>query len=250
VKRLPVIFLLLCLAGSARAQEGVPPPAAPPPDSTVVPDQPENPEPQRVTRVAVPPPPAAEFDTSLTLPLVVEPRSRAEINADLTRMAELKAVALQRATVQRSHEARRKAQVDIKKNEIASVKIRIDLAKKEKRNADQKDLEATRRKLEGQQRFLERSRDLHAAEGQFQQALAEWAQARVDEGRLESKLYDLGDLTSAAVRASIETRNAESRVLAAIRARADKGAALASSERTAVDRRKAVLDAYADMIKL
>lgn len=245
-----IVFALVAFAESARAQEGSPPPAAPPPDSTVVPEQPVNPEPQRVTRVAVPPPPVAEFDTSLTLPLVVELRSRAELSAEMTRMAELKAGALRRVELQRSFEARRRAQVDIKKNEVSGVKIRIDLAKKEKRTADQKDLETTRRRLESQQRFLERERDLNGAEAAFQQALADYAQARTDESRVEMRMYDLGDLTSPAVRASVETRTAQSRLIQAIRTRADRGSALASSERTAADRRKAVLDAYADMIKL
>jgi hypothetical protein len=245
---LPLVAVLVLFAAPARAQDGTPPPAEPPPDSTVVPELPVTTPP--ATSRTIPPPPVAEFDTSLALPLVVELRTRAEINDDLIRMADLKAAALRRVTLQRSYEARRKAQVDIKKNEVASVKIRLDLAKKEKRTADQKELEKTKRRLEGEQRYLERGRDLHAAEASFQQALASYAQARVDEGKLESKMHDLGDLASPVVRASAGTRSAQYKLIAAMKTRADRGSDLASSERTAADRRKGVLDAYAEMIKL
>ena len=243
-----VLAAMLFAAAAAQAQEGTPPPPAPPPpDSTVVPEAPvTTPTP---TPTVAPPPAVTASDTTLTLPLVVELRPRSEINDDLTRSAELKAAALQRVTLERGYETRRRSHAEIKKTEVASIKIKIDLAKKEKRTADQKDLEVQRRKLEAQQRYLERLRDLHGAVAETQQALADYSQARIDEARLELKLHDLGDLANPGVRAAIESRSAQARVLAAIKARADKGGALASDERTAADRSKAVLDAYTEMIK-
>ena len=244
-----LVLAAVLFAAAAQAQEGTaPPPAAPPPDSTVVPETQVAPPPTIAPTVA-PPPPLIANDTTLTLPLVVDLRARSDINVDLTRSAELKAAALQRMALERTYQTRRTSQVAIKKTEIQSLRIRIDLAKKEKRVADQKDLEAQRRKLEAQQRYLERLRDLHAGVGDVQQALADYAQARIDEGRAEVKLYDLGDLTNPGMRAAAESRSAQARVLAAIKNRADKGAALADDERTAADRSKAVLDAYAAMIK-
>jgi hypothetical protein len=242
------VLAAVLFAAPALAQEGTPPPpAAPPPDSTVMPEAPVTTP--TLTPTVAPPPAVIASDTTLTLPLVVELRPRSEINDDLTRSAELKATALRRVTAERAYETRRRSHVEIKKTEITSLKIRIDLAKKEKRTADQKDFEAQRRKLEAQQRYLERLRDLHGAVAEMQQALADYAQARIDEGRVELKLHDLGDLANPGVRAAVESRSAQARVLAAIRTRADRGAALASDERTAADRSKAVLDAYTGMIK-
>ncbi len=240
-------FAAVFVASPAFAQDSTPPPAAPPPDSTVVPET--TPAPVVPTPAPAPRVTYAADDTTLALPLVVEVRSRRELDAEAQRMSEMKAGALARVTTQRTFEARRKAQVDIKKNEIAGVKIRIDLAKKEKRTADQKDLEAQKRKLEAQQRYLERLRDWHASEAQFQQSFADYAQARIDEGKSEAKVLDLGDLAFGDVRARADSRAAVARTIAAIKARADKGASLASDEKAAADRRKAVLDAYADMIK-
>lgn len=241
------VLAVALFALPARAQDGDPPPAAPPPDSTVVPDLPVTPPP--ATRWIVPLPLPAEYDTSLTLPLVVDIRPRAEINLDLTRSAELKAAALQRLGVERAYEVRRKSQVEIKKTEVSSMKIRIDLAKKEKRSADQKALEAERRRLESQQRYLDRMREMHGAQASVQQALADFAQARIDAARLELKLHDLGDLSNAGTRAAVGSRNAQARVLSAIKNRADKNSSLASAERSAADKSKAVLDAWVEMTR-
>jgi hypothetical protein len=242
--------LAACLFAAPAFAQTDPPPAAPPPDSTVAPETPETtPAP---TRTVAPPPVARTYagdDTTLALPLVVDVRSRRELDGEQQRMAELKAVSLRRVSEQRALEVRRKAQVDIKKSEIAGLKIRIDLAKKEKRTADQKDLEAQRKRLEAQQRYLERLRDWHAAEASFQQAFADYAQARVDEAKVEARVDDLGDLSAAESRQRVEARNAFARMIAAVKSRADKGTSLANAERTAADRRKAVLDAYTEMNK-
>ncbi len=243
-----VILAIALSALPARAQDGNPPPAAPPPDSTVVPDLPVTPPPAARRSKPVPPLPA-EYDTSLTLPLLVDIRPRAEINLDLTRSAELKAAALERLSVERAYEVRRKSQVEIKKTEVLSMKIRIDLAKKEKRAADQKALEAERRRLESQQRYLDRLREMHGAQAAVQQALADFAQSRSDAARLELKLHDLGDLSNAGTRAAVESRNAQARVLSAIKNRADKNSSLASAERSAADKSKAVLDAWVEMTR-
>lgn len=246
--RLSAFVLALALfAHPARAQDGDPPPAAPPPDSTVVPEIPAAAPPP--ARRPPPPPVPAEYDTSLTLPLVVEFRPRAEINLDLTRSAEHKAAALQRMTLERAYEVRRKSQVEIKKTEVSSMKIRVDLAKKEKRTTDQKALEAARRRLESQQRYLDRLREMHGAQASLQQALADHAQARIDVARLELKLHDLGDLSIAETRAAVGSRNAQARVLSAIKTRADKSSAVASAEKSVADKGKDVLEAWVEMTR-
>ena len=233
------------LAVSARAQEGVTPPPALPPD-TLGTSETISPTP---VPVRIPAPPAAWYDTTLALPVLVEPRPRDQIHAEINSMSDLRVRGQQRLIDARMRELRRKAQVDIKKTEITSTKVRIDLAKKEKRNADVKELEAERKKLEAQQRFLERARDLHASEADLAQATVEYAQARMDECRAELRLYEAGDLRDPAMRASAGARAAQVRILDLSKARADKVSTLVSREKSLGDRRRDVLDAYAQMAR-
>ncbi len=246
-----VLFAGLLVASAVRAQEGTPPPPSPPPpDSTIAPAPPP-PPPASVTPAmpSLSAPLPAGMDSTLALPLLIEPRSRQDINADLTSMSQLKAQAQMLVSQSKLRQARKQSQADIKKTEIASAKIQIDLAKKEKQAVQQKELEGTKKKLETQQKFLERLRDLHAAEAATQQATADFAQARMDECKMELKLYDLGDLNAAAVRMGANARSTQVRVTAALKERANKAGSLADAEKTQADRRKSVLDAYAEMIK-
>ncbi|MEP7027055.1 MAG: hypothetical protein ABI960_00535 [Candidatus Eisenbacteria bacterium] len=252
-----VAFVLLAsvaVVSSGEAQEGTPPPSPPPADTTMIAPAPiATPAPVATAPVPAMPglsaPLSAELDSTLALPLLVEPRPREEINADLGAMVQLKAQAEFLVSQYKAREARKKSQAEIKKTEVSSAKIRIDLAKKEKRAIQQKDLESTKKRLESQQKFLERMRDLLAAEGETQKATADYAQARAEECRAELRLYDLGDLTSPVVRMSAAARGAQARVIDALKGRADKAGRLADNEKTQADRRKAVLDAYAEMIK-
>ena len=143
--------------------------------------------------------------------------------------------------------AREQAEVDVKKGEISDLNKAIDAAKKEKRDGDKKRLEADKKKLESQQKYLEKVRDWHNAEATYQTSLANYAQARMEEGRAEMQMIEIGDLSTPEARQKPEARNAAARVLTAIKDRADSGSQLASDERAAVSKRKAVLDAYTEM---
>ena len=243
------LLATLALASPVFAQDT--PPAPPPPDSTVVPE-PETPAP---AAPAAPAPAAAApaaaaatpGDTTLALPLVVTLRPRADIDAEQLRMTDIVTASLNRVSGEKASAERQQAQIDIKKGEISDLNREIDAAKKEKREGDKKKLEAQKKKFEAQQRYFERLRDWHNAEASFRQAHADYAQARIEEGKAEIKMIDLGDLSTPEARQRVEARNAAARVLAAVKARADKGSALANAERSAVDKRKAVLEAYTTM---
>jgi len=245
----PKILLLatLVVVSPAFAQDA--PPAPPPPDSTVVPEA-ETPAPTTTAPAPVPDAPAAVAttgDTTFALPAVFALRSRAEIDAEQRHMTDVVTASLNHVSGHKASASREQGQIDIKKGEIKDLNREIDAAKKEKREGDRKKFEAQKKKLEAQQRYLEKLRDWHNAEASFRQAYADYAQARIEEGKAEIKMIDLGDLSTPAARQKVEVRNAAARVLTAIRTRADKGAALASAERNAVDKRKAVLEAYTTM---
>jgi len=247
----PKILLLatLVLASPALAQDA--PPAPPPPDSTVVPEV-ETPAPAPAATAPAPAAapaaaPAVTGDTTFALPAVFTLRSRAEIDAEQRHMTDVVTASLNHVSGDKASASRQQGQIDIKKGEIKDINREIDAAKKEKREGDRKKFEAQKKKLEAQQRYLEKLRDWHNAEASFRQSYADYAQARIEEGKAEIKMLDLGDLSTPAARQRVEVRNAAARVLAAIKTRADKGAALASAERNAVDKRKAVLEAYTTM---
>ena len=243
----PKILLLatLVLASPVFAQDA--PPAPPPPDSTVVPEA-ETPAPTAAAPVPdAPPAVVTTGDTTYALPAVFTLRSRAEIDGEQRHMTDVVTASLNHVSGHKASASREQGQIDIKKGEIKDINREIDAAKKEKREGDKKKFEAQKKKLEAQQRYLEKLRDWHNGEASFRQAYADYAQARIEEGKAEIKMLDLGDLSTPAARQKVEVRNAAARVLTAIKTRADKGAALASAERNAVDKRKAVLEAYTTM---
>jgi len=244
----PKILLLatLLVASPVFAQDA--PPAPPPPDSTVVPEA-ETPAPTApaTAPAAAPAAVAATGDTTFALPAVFTLRSRAEIDAEQRHMTDVVTASLNHVSGHKASASREQGQIDIKKGEITDINRQIDAAKKEKREGDKKKLEAQKKKLESQKSYLEKLRDWHNSEAAFRQAYADYAHARIEEGKAEIKMLDMGDLSTPAARQKVEVRNAAARVLAAIKARADKGTALANAERNAVDKRKAVLEAYTTM---
>jgi len=251
-----VLLFAVCVgfAGAvpARAQDATPPPAEPPADSSAA-ATPVAPAAAPAAAASAAPalaaPLAAGSDSALALPVLFEPRSAAAIAAEVQLMTQLKAESQQRYADFQQREANKAAQAEAKKAEMANASQQISLAKKEKRAADQKSLEKQRRQLDMQQRFLERLKDLYGARVESEQATAAYAEARLLECKAETKLNNLGALTSTAIRTSAATRMALNEMNDALKLRAGRMATAASKEQSLVNKRQAALDAYDDMFR-
>jgi colicin import membrane protein len=249
-----LIAVCLGIAGATavHAQDATPPPAEPPADtsaaaSTAAPAPPAASAPSAAPALAAPL--AAESDSALALPVLFEPRPMAAIQAEVQLMTQLKAESQQRYADFLQRKANKAAQAEAKKAEMANASQQISLAKKEKRAADQKNLEKLRRQLDMQERFLERLKDLYGARVESEQATAAYAEARLLECKAETKLNNLGELTSAAIRTSAATRMALNEMNDALKLRAGRMATAASKEQALVSKRQAALDAYDDMFR-
>ncbi|MGH7725959.1 MAG: hypothetical protein ACREOU_11085 [Candidatus Eiseniibacteriota bacterium] len=239
--------LVLTAHTPARGQEGGAP-APPPPDTTQAPEvKSETPPPAAPAETA----PAALSADSLAvmLPELADVRVRADIANDLKDSRARRQGAENRLLAAREKEIRWKSQTDIKKSEIETLKKQIDVAKKEKRQGEQKDLEAARKKLELTRDFSEDVRQVYESEAVCQQSAFDYYQARIAAASAESLLAERWSSKDPATRLSAESRELETRVINAVKERADKMSAFATKEKTLSDKKKAALEGWAALNK-
>jgi hypothetical protein len=98
----------------------------------------------------------------------------------------------------RQEERRLEALIGIQKSEIQTVDKRMDLAKKEKRDADRKTLEGEKKALELRLRMMERWRDVHIATVRASELAREAARKFREAAEAELQLLDLRAATGSA----------------------------------------------------
>ena len=241
----------LSLASSARAQE----PSPPPPDSAAV-DEPRSLEP--AAPAPAPAPGATTFlrgtpaygwgdSTGLVLPPLADVRGRAEIALDVDASRALRSSAESRMLKARERSVRWKAQVGIQKAKLQALDKQIAAAKKEKRDADRRDYEATRKRESRIRDYFDAMRQAMEAEAEFHKATIDYAQARLAEAELEQRLFERWGSGGYESRIAGDARDLERRVALAVKERSDRMAGHAQREKTLADRRLEALRIWADL---
>ena len=187
--------------------------------------------------------------TGLVLPPLADVRSEREIEADLDASRALRARAEQRMLKARERSVRWRAQVEIQKTRIAALNKQIDVAKKEKREADRKDFENEKKREEKVRDYYDTMRSTYEAEAEFQKAVFEYTQARLAEAEIEQRLGERWGSGGYESRISSDARDLERRLLLAVKDRAERMSTFASREKTLSDRRLAVLKLWGDLQK-
>ena len=241
---------LLALAACARpaaAQEGTPSP--PPADSTIT-EEPRSAEPEPAPAAPAPTPgkpgaSAAWRDSlGLVLPLLADVRSSADLAQDDKVSRALQASAQDRMLKARERSLRWKSQAETQKATIADIGKEIDAAKKEKREADKKGLEAEKKREEQVRDYFLAMERTQQAEADYHQAAVDYASARLAAVELEKQLAERWNATGYGGRLEPGTRDLEKRVLLAVKTRDEKMTSFASREKSLVDRRLEALNKW------
>ena len=254
-----VLVTLFASASDARpsaAQEGTPSP--PPPDSTVSEEprslQPAEPTPGGRAPAVLPGlrgTPAFVWgdSTGLVLPPLADVRGKSEIQGDLDASRTLRSTAENRMLKARERSVRWKAQVEIQKAKIQALGKQIDVAKREKRDADRKDYELQKRREERVRDYFDAMRQVQEAEADTHKAMIDYAQARIAEAELEQRLGERWGTGGYESRISSDARDLERRVLLAVKDRSDRMSTFAGREKTLSDRRLDALRSWAELQK-
>jgi hypothetical protein len=247
-----VFVLSLLVAGPAFAQDA--PPSPPPPEEET--EEPRSLEPAAVAPEPGFPPgvrgtPAFTWgdSTGLVLPPLADVRGERDIDADIEASRALRADAERRMLKARERSVRWRAQVEIQKARIGALNQQIDVAKKEKREADRKDFENEKKREEKVRDFYDTMRSTYEAEAEFQKAAFEYAQSRLAVAEVEQRLGERWGSGGYESRISSDARDLERRLLLAAKDRADRISTFASREKTLSDRRLAVLKLWGDLQK-
>jgi hypothetical protein len=250
------LFAFVTAARPSAAQEGTPSP--PPPDSTGS-EEPRSLEPAAPAPGAAVPSvvpglrgaPAFVWgdSTGLVLPPLADVRSRSEMQADVDASRALRAAAESRMLKARERSVRWKAQVGIQKSKIQALNKQIDIAKKEKRDADRKDYESQKRREERVRDYFDAMQKALEAEGDAHKAALDYAQARIAEVELEQRLGERWGSGGYESRISGDARDLERRVLLAVKDRSDRMSTFAGREKALSDRRLDALKAWATLEK-
>jgi hypothetical protein len=245
-----VLALVLLVARPALAQEGTP---SPPPEDEEVEEprslEPAPPEPGVVPGLRGTPAFTWGDSTGLVLPPLGDVRSEREIGADVEASRALRADAERRMLKARERSVRWRAQVEVQKTRIAALNKQIDLAKKEKREADRKDYENEKKREDKVRDFYEAMRSAYEAEAEFQKAALEYAQSRLAEAEIEQRLGERWGSGGYESRTSSDARDLERRLLLAVKDRGDRMSTFASREKNLADRRLAALKLWGDLQK-
>ena len=251
---------LLAVAAAPRpgaAQEGSPSP--PPPADSTFEEGPRSLEPASpVPSPAVPGvspylrgSPAFTWgdSTGLVLPPLADVRSRAESGLDREASRTLRSATESRMLKARERSVRWKSQVEIQKAKIQALNKQIDVAKKEKREADRKDFEAQKRREEKVRDYFDAMRQALEAEADFHKATLDYAQARLAAIEVENRLAERWGSGGYESRIASDARDLERRVLLAVKDRADRMSTHAAREKTLSDRRLAALRSWNELQK-
>jgi hypothetical protein len=236
----------LCLALAATratAQEGGAP-VPPPPDSSAAPTAPVTPPAVTPAPTTAPAPAVTASDTTgLTLPILADVRPRATVAADLSALEATRSSAASRMVQAREAEIRWRARVELEKSAIEALKKRQDLLKKEKRDAEAKDLDRQKRAEEAKRTYYERVRDMYGAEGDYWKSAVEYSDAR--RVALQSEMH-LAERWAGggAIDRTPETVASEIRAIDATRDEATKSSMMNDRARAWGDRRKSAYDAW------
>ena len=253
---LVVLFAVVPGTRPAAGQEGTPSP--PPPDTTLGEEpqslEPADPAPTPGAPAVVPGlrgRPAFTWgdSTGIVLPPLAEVRSRGELQADLDASRALRSAAENRMLKARERSVRWKAQVEIQKSRIQALSKQIDVARKEKREADRKDYEQQKRCEERVRDYFDAMRQALEAEADLHKATIDYAQSRIAEAELEQRLGERWGTGGYESRISGDARDLERRVLLAVKDRADRMSTFAAREKTLGDRRLAALREWNELQK-
>lgn len=253
--------LALCLAAVsvAPAEEGGAP--VPPPDSVEVevlsPDEPRSLQPAAPAAPEAPTALAPGLraapvftwgdSTGLVLPPLADVRGQNELATEIEASRALRAGAENRMLKARERTVRWKAQVEIQKAREETLKRKIDLAKKEKREGDKRDLEAEKKREEKVRAYYDSMRQAMEAAAEFHKASFEYAQARVSAAELEQRLGERWGAGGYEARIAGDARNMEKRLLESVKERSEKLSDLASREKSLADKRLDVLKQWGEL---
>jgi len=193
------------------------------------------------------PPPSSGFDSFL---LLVSPRDTTSIKRSLKGATEARTLAENRRQQAETMRLGARARIEAKKVEIVRIKERINVAKKENREADRVGLEAERKAAEREIDLLEVREQLRQVETDFETKRAELAQLTEKALQLELQLATrrasrsrapMGGAGGASVDRVIG--ELEKQTLEAQRAQAYASLDVSDSEVKVIDRRLDLLDA-------
>ncbi|MEO6462735.1 MAG: hypothetical protein ABIP29_06630 [Candidatus Eisenbacteria bacterium] len=254
---LVALFAVVTAPRPGAAQEGNPSP--PPPADSTFEDGPRSLEPAPpATNPAAPGvtpylrgTPAFTWgdSTGLVLPPLADVRSRSETALDRDASRTLRSTVESRMLKARERSVRWKSQVEIQKSKIQALNKQIDVARKEKREADRKDFEAEKRREEKVRGYFDAMRQALEAEADFHKATLDYAQARLAEVEIEGRLAERWGSGGYESRISGDARDLERRVLLAVKDRADRMSTHAAREKTLSDRRLDALKAWNELQK-
>ena len=175
---------------------------------------------------------------------VVPVRSADAMRRDREEAAVAEQVANDSAGLLRVEVSRARARIDIHKSELETIKKRLELAKKEKRESDRLDLDNARKAKETDLRLLERVRSM-------QEARQRLAEAQRDAARAAKRAVE-SEQTLEARRAEQSTdeevRRTTRRVLELQRDAASQKGEMAARARDLAQRQLEVLDAQAAVL--
>lgn len=175
---------------------------------------------------------------------VVPVRSADDMRRDREDAAVGEQVANDSADQLRVEVSRARARLDIHRSELETIKKRLELAKKEKRESDRLELESARKGKETELRLLERMRAMQEARQRLAEAQRDAARARKraveSEQTLEARRADQAN--------DVEVQRTAKRVLELRRDAATQLSEMAARERDLAQRQLEVLEAQAAVL--
>lgn len=208
--------------------------------------------------VATPPVPPLPPEVQMTDIIVIPSAADARTMKDASE-AEEKALQLD-VQACREREARYKTKVDIRKGEVQATKGRLELAKKEKNQPLQKELEATRNRQEAEvslyERMMELERtkaeltDLRRLSSQSQRKAADVYIALQEKWKSRSEMLAMAAAAEKLVQAERQVREAEKKGLEAMKDAASRKSDVMGKEKDLVDRRLAAFQALTKVLAL
>ena len=142
-----------------------------------------------------------------TTAAIVEARSQEVLRREREEAAVTEQVAADSASQLRGEVSRARARIQIHRSELETIKRRLDLAKKEKRETDRAELDVARRQKEAEIRMLDRTYSLREAQFRVAEARRDaarsWRRAVEAEQTLEAR-----SVTRAVDRAGTDTLGA------------------------------------------
>lgn len=160
----------------------------------------------------------------------------------------------------REREARYRTKIDIRKGEVQSTKGRLELAKKEKNQPLQKELEATKARQEAEVSLYERMMELERTQAELVELRRVGAQsvrkaadaygALSEKWKSRGEMLAMGSAAEKLVQAERQVRDAEKKALEAMKDAANRKSDIMNKEKDMVDRRMAAFQALTKVLAL